>query len=44
MPGRAVADLVERDAPGGLGLLDGHAVGHVVGRDEVERAVGEARP
>ena len=44
MPGRAVADLVERHAAGGVGLLDRHPVRDVVRRDEVERAVGEARP
>jgi hypothetical protein len=34
--GRAVADLVERDASGRFGLLDTDAVGDVVGRDDVE--------
>ena len=42
--GRPVADLVERDAARGLGLLDREPVGDVVGGDEVERAVGEAGP
>ena len=42
--GRAVADLVERDAVRGCGLLRVEAVGDVVGGDEVERAVGETRP
>jgi hypothetical protein len=40
----AVADGVERDAAGGLGLLDRDAIRHVVGRHEVERSVGEPRP
>ena len=42
--GGAVADPVERDAPGRLGLLDGEAVRDVVGGDQIERAVGQARP
>ena len=42
--GRAVADLVERDARRGLGLLDADAVGDVVGGDQVERPVGEPGP
>ena len=42
--GGTVADLVERHAVRGLGLLGVDPIGHVVGRDKVERAVGEASP
>ena len=40
----SVADLVEGHAVRRLGLLGVQPVGDMVGRDEIERAVGQARP
>ncbi len=40
----AVADPVERDTPPGLRLLRIEPVRNVIGRDQVERAVGQTRP
>ncbi len=42
--GRPVADLVERHASTGLGLLDTQAVRDVIGRHQVQRAIGQASP
>ena len=44
MPGAPLLIRSNDDAVRGLGLLDPDAIGDVVGRDEVERAVGQARP
>jgi hypothetical protein len=41
---RAVREPVERDALGRLALLDREAIGHVVRRHHVERALDDARP
>ena len=44
MPGAPLLISLNGTPPRGLGLLDGEPIGDVVGRDEIERAVGQARP
>ena len=44
MPGAPLLIRSNETPDAGLGLLDGQPVGHVVGGDEVERAVGQPGP